>query len=259
MKKRLLKAAKISIIVLLGFGVLLFATKLVLNKELPVGEEGPKAEALAQKMLMSINNAAWDSTGAIQWSFDDRHQLLWDKQRNLACIEWKDNTVFINCHTREGYALENGERILDTEKEKSVVAEGYAWWANDSYWLNPVSKIYDDGVTRRYVPAEDGNGALLVSYASGGVTPGDSYLWYVDDSGRPYKWKMWVQIIPIKGAASTWGGWRQSETNVYYSSSHQMGPMELEMKEVKMAYNLEDWFGKEDPFAELVEYTQGLR
>lgn len=253
MKKILLKIVKISVIVLLSLGLLLLAAKLVLDKKLPKGEEGPKAEALAQKMLNSINHSAWDSTAAIRWSFDGRHELLWDKERKLARVTWNDYTAFINCHTREGYALENGEPIQGVEKEKSVVEDAYAWWANDSYWLNPVSKIYDDGVTRSYVPTEDGNGALLVSYASGGVTPGDSYLWYVDQHGRPYKWEMWVKIIPIKGAESTWEEWKRSETKVSYSGLHKMGPMELNMLDVEMTHDLQDWLGAEDPFADLVK------
>ena len=33
----------------------------------------------------------------------------------------------------------------------------------------------------------------------GGVTPGDTYLWILDDSGRPVAWRVWVKILHIPG------------------------------------------------------------
>jgi hypothetical protein len=39
------------------------------------------------------------------------------------------------------------------------------------------------------------NQALLITYASGS-TPGDSYMWFVDQNYRPKAWRMWG-IIPV--------------------------------------------------------------
>jgi hypothetical protein len=49
----------------------------------------------------------------------------------------------------------------------------------------------DEGTTRSLVKNEDKTNGLLVSYASGGVTPGDAYLWKLDANGLPQSYKMW--------------------------------------------------------------------
>ena len=129
--------------------------------------------------------------------------------------------------------------------------KAYFIWANDSYWLNPVSKIYDDGVTRKYVETEDGNGALLVTYSSGGVTPGDSYLWYVDENGLPYKWEMWVKIIPIKGVETSWEAWERYGEGVMISTKHNIGPVTSDILDVEITNDLKKCFGGADPFKDL--------
>lgn len=224
-----------------------------MDKPLPEGEAGPKAEALAQKMLKAINHEQWTKTAAVKWHFAGKNQHLWDKERHIARVQWKDCTGYIDCDTRKGYVEKNGELISDSSKNAKLCEKAFSLWANDSYWLNPVSKIYDEGVVRKYVETEDGNGALLVTYQSGGVTPGDSYLWYVDANGLPYKWEMWVKIIPIGGVESSWDNWITSETGVKISTSHEVGPMQLEITNIETTEKTKDWWGKDDPFALLVK------
>ncbi|MFY0673556.1 MAG: hypothetical protein JXQ87_09125 [Bacteroidia bacterium] len=245
-----LKALKIIGIALLVIGALLLTIKLILDKPLPQGEAGPKAEALAQKMFTAINNDAWQKVEAVKWNFDNRHVLLWDKKRHLAKVEWSEYTAFINCETQEGYVLDGDEKVDDLDSE-SLLERAYFLWANDSYWLNPVSKIYDDGVNRRYVETEDGNGALLVTYSTGGVTPGDSYLWYVDENGLPYKWEMWVKIIPISGIESTWEGWQSFADGVKVSTKHKLGPASTQILDIEMTNDLDEWYDGVDPFSTL--------
>lgn len=244
--KRVFKFLKVTGITLLAIGAILITAKLVLDKPIPEGEEGPKAEALAQKMLLAINDSAWQKVEALKWNFDNRHKLLWDKQRHLAKVEWDNYTAFIDCETQHGYVLD-GEKRVDESDAKELLEQAYFLWANDSYWLNPVSKIYDNGVTRKYVETEDGNGALLVTYSSGGVTPGDSYLWYVDENGLPYKWEMWVKIVPINGLETTWEEWKQFADGPRISTKHKLGPATTQILDIEMVYNSNEWFF-DDPF-----------
>jgi hypothetical protein len=44
---------------------------------------------------------------------------------------------------------------------------------------------------------QDNQEALMITYASGGSTPGDSYVWFVDQNYMPKAWRMWVSIIPV--------------------------------------------------------------
>jgi hypothetical protein len=97
----------------------------------------------------------------------------------------------------------------------------YAYWINDSFWLNPVVKLFDPGVERSLVELDDGRNALLVSYTSGGVTPGDAYLWIPGPGDLPEAWRMWVQIIPIGGIETTWEGWTELSTGAKISTQHR--------------------------------------
>jgi hypothetical protein len=68
-----------------------------------------------------------------------------------------------------------------------------------------------------------------VTYTSGGVTPGDSYLWILDENDRPIAWKFWVQKIPIGGLESSWGDWQQYK-GVWLGASHEVGPLEIKLE-----------------------------
>ena len=94
--------------------------------------------------------------------------------------------------------------------------------------------MYDKGVERRLVKTEDGTKALLVTHTSGGVTPGDSYLWLLDEAYRPTAFKMWVSIIPIGGVKATWEEYKTIE-GVPFATLHQMGPLSLFIKNLEGA------------------------
>ena len=242
--KKFLKAIGIGFLILAG---ILLVAKLVLDKPLPQGIEGSRAEALAQKMLKAINDTAWQQVEAVKWNFDGRHQLLWDKKRHFAKVEWDENLVIIDCDSQKGFAFKKGSLVEDLDEKSNLLKKAYFIWANDSYWLNPVSKIYDNGVTRKYVETEDENGALLVTYSSGGVTPGDSYLWYVDENGLPYKWEMWVKIVPINGLKTTWEKWG-NYNGILISTQHKLGPITTQILDIEMVNDASLWFGENDPF-----------
>jgi hypothetical protein len=83
-------------------------------------------------------------------------------------------------------------------------------------------KVRDPGTERKVVNTKMGKG-LLVTYTSGGVTPGDSYLWILDQNNRPVKWKMWVSIIPLGGLEFTWEDWQKHE-GAWFAPTH-VGPL----------------------------------
>lgn len=241
------------IITTAALAFLFFTTKLVADKPLPEGETGEKAEALAQKMLKAMHHQNWENTAAVSWNAGGRHQHLWDRKRNLARVEWKGYTAYINCQNQTGYVMKGDEEITDEKKKAKLLKEGYDWWVNDAFWLNPISTFYNSDVDRKYVKTEEGNEALLITYSSGGVTPGDSYLWYVDENGLPYKWEMWVSIIPFKGVGASWENWKESQTGALYASKHKLaGIMSFEIMDVKMTKDLSEWFEGEDPFEKLI-------
>ncbi|MFT7519663.1 MAG: hypothetical protein ACI9MC_001805, partial [Kiritimatiellia bacterium] len=129
-----------------------------------------------------------------------------------------------------------------------------AWdaWCNDSFWLNPVVKAFDNGTSRGTVALEDGRTGLMVSYDSGGVTPGDSYLWILADDGTPESWKMWVSVLPVGGLQATWEGWQTLPTGARIAT-HHIGVFGVvtAIRDVRGAATLAE-IESDDPFARLV-------
>jgi len=83
-------------------------------------------------------------------------------------------------------------------------------------------------------------------HTSGGVTPGDGYLWLLDDNNLPTGYKMWTSIIPVKGMYASWENWKEYE-GAKYSTLHKMG-MGLEMKDFLASNDLTDFGYDNDPF-----------
>jgi hypothetical protein len=75
-----------------------------------------------------------------------------------------------------------------------------------------------------------------VTYKSGGSTPGDSYLWQLDEFGNPTSYKMWVKIIPIGGLEASWDEWKITQTSAKLPSNHTLLSMNLEISNLE-GYN----------------------
>ena len=244
--KRFLKWAGIGLLVLIAG---LFIAGWIISEPLPEGEAGPEAEALARKLQTATDQKAWDTTHVIRWDFAGRHQLLWDRNRKLVQVEWSENKVILNTQNHlDGVAWENGTQLLgDAAKEK--LNKAWAYFCNDSFWLNAPGKVFDPGTSRKIVTLEDGSEALLISYESGGVTPGDSYLWFLDENGLPVKWKMWVSILPIGGLEASWADWQELPSGAKVSTTHKIGWYESGLTDIKSGNSWEDLGLEEDPFA----------
>lgn len=232
MKKILLYvAAAILTLIIVGY--------LVLNEKLPTGENPTKADELASKMLKALNKAAWDSTNVVAWTHKGGHQFVWDKKNQMVQVKWNKNDVLLNLKEwNKGKAFSEGKEVTNDQLD---VLRGKAWsiFCNDSYWLIAPYKVFDEGVTRKIVKTkEDGSEALLVSYASGGVTPGDSYLWFLDKNAMPTAYKMWVKIIPIGGVSATWEDWKTTETGAVIAQNHKLGLLDLNVTNLRTGNDL---------------------
>lgn len=241
-----------ALVVLGGLGALFF----IFDEPLPTGEPGPRADALARRMEAAVNAAAWERTGAVRWTFAGRHDHLWDRQRHLARVRWDASEVLVDLDSRRGLAYRDGLRLKPDEAAE-LVETAWSYWVNDAFWLNPLAKLFDAGTTRAWVPQADGSAALLVTYASGGATPGDSYLWFPDAQGRPRAWQMWVSILPVGGVGTSWEGWIRLATGAQISTRHRIAFFTLEISNVVGAAALADLEPGPDPFAPLVQELGG--
>ena len=236
MKKLISVLKKVGIALLslvLLFTVILASLYLIYNEELPTGKQPEAADELAQKMLRAINYEAYKNTRFIEWTFAGERAYKWNKQQHLVDVKWEDYLVRLNTqNTNLSTVFQNDIEISDSRKAKLIdKAEGF--FNNDSFWLVAPHKVFDPGTERQIVPLENGEEGLLVSYTSGGSTPGDSYLWILDESGLPKAFKMWVTIIPIGGLEATWDSWETTESGALLPKSHQFMFLTIPMGDVK--------------------------
>lgn len=210
-----------------------------MNEPRPEGRPGPEADALARSMEAAVNKEAWDRTGAVRWSFFEQHHYVWDRERGLVELRWGDSRALFRTEDQSGRVWSEGVEQSE-EDATEALRTAYAYWINDSFWLNPVAKLFDEGVERSLVELEDGRDALLVSYTSGGVTPGDAFLWIPGPDGMPAAWRMWAQVIPVGGIEVTWEGWKELSTGAKVSTEHEgWGRLMTFITDVEGAENLE--------------------
>ena len=231
--KKFLKAIGIIIFLIIGFGVVFY---LINNEALPKGEKGKEADALAIKMFNAINHEAFENAEVLEWSFRNKHFYKWHKQKNSVTVSWDKNKVILN--TKDNSKSEvfvDDNKVENTELLK--IAEGF--FNNDSFWLIAPFKIFDKGTERSIVKYE-GKDALMITYTSGGSTPGDSYLWILDENYFPTSYKIWASIVPIGGISGSWSDWKATEAGFKLPTKHTLSlfGMEINMGAVK-AYNQE--------------------
>ena len=216
----------------------------------PEGTVGPEAEALAQKLFTAINKEAWDTTRVVSWTFAGMNQYVWDRERHWVEAKWKDYTVLLKIDEKSGKVWE-GETLIEGKEKEELLKEAWKKWVNDSFWMNAPSKAMDPGTQRSLVEGEDGRQGLMVSYQSGGATPGDSYLWWLDEKGLPTSWQMWVSVIPIGGLEVSWEGWKTLETGAKVSESHTISGITLEVSDIRGASSIQGLMGADNPFLPL--------
>ncbi|MBR9923265.1 MAG: hypothetical protein GYB31_20735 [Bacteroidetes bacterium] len=223
---------------------------IIINQPLPDSTEGPEADALANEMLAAINKTNWDSTGYVAWTFAGMHHYKWDRKRNWAEVSWKDNKVLIDLDEVDGLAFANDAR-LEGEEARKMIDKAWAFYCNDSFWFIAPYKVFDPGTRRSIVTNEDGTKSLMITYESGGVTPGDSYLWHLNTKRQPTSWQMWVNVLPIGGLQMTWEDWQPLSTGALVAHTHKNKLATLQMTNIEGAKDIREVFPNKDPFAAL--------
>ncbi len=236
-----------------GLGILLLLGTVgyfAMDEKLPASTEGPEAEALADKMLAAIDKPAYDSLHYLQWTYRTGHHYLWDKSRNLVEVTHGKRRVLLQPELMTGLAFDDGKPLDGKDKESAVQKDLTAFW-NDAFWLVAPFKVRDPGTRRATVTNADGSKSLLVTYGSGGRTPGDHYLWHLDANGRPTAWQLWVKILPIGGLRFGWDEWQRLGEGAWLSSTRSTKLKDLHVTDIKGGQQLADVGRDVDPFLEL--------
>jgi hypothetical protein len=206
-------------------------------------------------MERAVDAEAWARTGAVRFVFRGETRHLWDKARGLDLVEFlkRDERVLLDIGKKTGRAWHKGAEVTDAVARQKLVDKAYSRFCNDSFWFNPVVKFFDDGVTRTRVVDEHGE-SLVIHYASGGVTPGDTYHWLVGPGDLPSAWRMFVQVLRIKGLQTSYEQWTTLPTGAKVSLLRRaFGLTAVRFTEVAGAATLAELVPGDDPFAAIVK------
>ncbi|MCH4553355.1 hypothetical protein [Aestuariibaculum lutulentum] len=228
------------------FGVLVFFTLPSLlffsflyfkyNENLPHGTQGKEADALAQNMLTSLNYEAYKNTKLIEWTFKKRHHYEWNKTNNTCKVYWKEYSVDLDLNNPNNHKAFVHSFDVHGELAIELIEKAVKYFNNDSFWLVAPYKVFDTGTERRIVDLPNNKKGLLITYTAGGSTPGDSYLWLFDETGKPSSFKMWTSILPIDGLEATWSDWTTTSTNAQLPTFHKLLFLGLEIDDIKTSF-----------------------
>lgn len=214
---------------LLLFGFMYFKY----NEELPTGTQGKDADILATKMLNALNHDAYKATDYIEFTFKKRHHFKWNKTKNTCEVYWKNIKVDLDLGNHDQSKVFINDVIYNQDDAHDYIHKAESYFNNDTFWLVAPYKVFDEGVQRSIVKTENGKDALLVTYTSGGSTPGDSYLWHFDEKGKPKSFQLWVDILPIDGLEASWTDWTTTETEAQLPTFHKLLFLGLEIEDLK--------------------------
>lgn len=228
--KKVLKFLGYGIAALIIVGVI---AGVIANEPMPTPlKSGAAADELARKMESAVNKAAWDQTRFVSWKFLSGTSYLWDKDKKAVVVEWGDNKVLLSTPDQTGMAYVGGQLVTDAATKQKLLDKAWSQFANDSFWLCAPMKAFDPGTRREIATNKAGEEGLLVHYSSGGVTPGDSYLWLLDNTGKPKAWQMWVNIIPVGGLQFTWEDWSGGANEPQIAQQHDGKLLNVPIKDL---------------------------
>lgn len=234
---------KIKRLVKIGAGIVIFLTLPSMlffgflyfryDEDLPMGSNPEQADILAHKMLDALNHEAYQNTTYMEWMFKKRRFYKWKKDKQICSVYWKDYRVDLNLNRPDFHKAFVHSFNVEGEIGKELIEKAVNYFNNDSFWLLAPYKIFDKGTKRSLVTLDDGHEGLLVTYTTGGTTPGDSYLWHLDSTGKPVSFQMWVSSLPIDGLEASWTDWTTTESGANLPTLHKLLFLGIELSDVK--------------------------
>ncbi len=197
------------------------------NENLPNARVSEKADVLASKMTKALNKQAFDSTKVFEWTFKSKRHYKWEKHKNECEVYWKDHKVRLNFDDSTLNQAYVHSFKVDGELAEELTQKAHQYFRNDTFWVFAPYMVFDEGVKRGLVNTPEGE-ALLVTYNSG-----DSFLWELDDSGKPMCFKMWTKELPIDGLEASWSDWTTTESGVLLPTYHNILFFGMEISDIK--------------------------
>lgn len=211
----------------------LVVLKLVYNAPVPSGETGQAADELAHQMLEAINHNAFTQAQEIHWTFREAHHYEWFPQAHTVKVQWDQYKVELQTRSPQQSIAYKGDTKLTGEAKAEAIAQAEKRFNNDSFWLVAPHKVFDPGTTRQLVK-DNGQQKLLVTYTSGGTTPGDSYLWTLNEHHVPVRMQLWVSIIPLDGIEAQWLNWQPTNGGFPLPQERRLWGLKIPISNVKV-------------------------
>jgi hypothetical protein len=123
--------------------------------------------------------------------------------------------------------------VVTGATKEEAIAYALENFNNDSFWMVAPHKIMDPG-TEREIIKEDAQEKLLVRYTSGGSTPGDVYVWKLDNNYRLQNFQMWVSLIPFDGIEAKWEDWEMTDAGFPISKRKTIFGVEIPISNIKI-------------------------
>lgn len=228
------------LIVVVFVAICLYAAVKIMSEKRPQEIQGADADVMAESMLNAMNKSAWDTLKYLKWEFRGQHRYLWDKQGNKAIVDWDGYRVILDLDKIDGMALKDAVEVPADQKHQ-LIQKAWSMWCNDSFWMFAPFKVFDPGTQRSVVHTKTGERGLMVTYESGGVTPGDGYLWLLGKNNIPTGFKMWTSIVPIQGMYVSWEDWKTLPGGAQVAVSHKSKLISFEMTGVEQGNSPSDF------------------
>ncbi len=249
-----------SVGLLCACALLLFAlVAFFLDQPLPAGREGPDAEQLRAKIERAAGLDAWNKTAALSFFFplsSTRHfrdnfrayrEVVWEEGKVTYAVQYDQHANFL--------AVADGKRVSHDAGWK-LYEEADKRHTNDFFWLHPFSQMRAPGAKVLFV----GKRALLLQYESGGYTPGDSYLFVVNEDSFPIRWQLWASVLPWDGIEFSFEEWHTCSTGARFSLRHKHTLFDVPIRDLKCyAHYPIAKTGEKDRFAAFHRYLQAAK
>ena len=122
-------------------------------------------------------------------------------------------------------------RVTD-ERHQKLIDDAVKYFKHDCFWLIAPYTIFNTNVERR-LSTFNNKDALLITYKNNPPYTNDSFLWILDNEGKPKSVKIWSSLMPLKGIEATWSDWITTESGAILPSHHNLLFFSFNLGDVK--------------------------
>ena len=84
----------------------------------PIGKAGKEADGLTNKLIYNTQQRYWKDSKVLSWTFDDNRKHIWDRNRNLIKVSWKNIEVLRTLDSKNGVVMIDG---LEVRREEARI------------------------------------------------------------------------------------------------------------------------------------------